>query len=96
MLIHLQYDKVELQQRLFREALQHVPKSGEVWCEGARLRLNPTSPYFNLDKARNYLEFAIQFTPQYGDSFVELCRVQQLQHGPELVSSVVQVRSIAR
>lgn len=24
---------------IFDEALQHVPKSGEVWCEGARLAL---------------------------------------------------------
>jgi hypothetical protein len=37
-----------------------VAKSGEVWCEGARLRMNPLSPHFNLVEARRYLDFAIQ------------------------------------
>ena len=37
-----------------------VAKSGEVWCEGARLRMNPLSPHFNLVEARRCLDFAIQ------------------------------------
>ena len=32
----------------FREALKHVAKSGEVWCEGARIYLNPLSKDFHL------------------------------------------------
>lgn len=63
---------------LFR-ALQVVPKSGEVWCEGARTLLNPLSvEHFDLIKAQKYLSFAIQFTPQYGDSFIEYIRLELL------------------
>lgn len=45
----------------FIKSLNEIPKSGEVWCEGARLHMNsnPNNPYFNLDTARKYLEFAI-------------------------------------
>ena len=35
------------QLRVFRQAIKEVPKSGEVWCEGARLCLNPTSAHFS-------------------------------------------------
>lgn len=59
----------------FQKALNEIPKSGEVWCEGARLMLSPQNPHYNLDKASQYLNFAIQFTPQYGDSFLELMRL---------------------
>lgn len=49
---------------VFREALQEVPKSGEVWCEGARLAIHVG----RLDEARKFLDFSLHFTPQYGDS----------------------------
>jgi len=65
---------------ILQSALTEVPKSGEVWCEAARLVLNPTSPYFNLRAAKLYLEFAIRYTPQYGDSFLEYIRVIILEH----------------
>ena len=52
------------QRAAFREALKQVPKSGEVWCEGARMHMNPLSPYFDLDTAGRFLDFAVQFTPQ--------------------------------
>ena len=63
-----------------QKALLEIPKSGEVWCEGARLCMSkhPNNPYFNLEKALKYLDFAIQFTPQYGDSFLETIRVCEL------------------
>ena len=67
---------------MFFVALKEVPKSGEVWCEGARLFLNPHSECFSLDIARQFLEFAIEFTPQYGDSFIELMRLQMLLGSP--------------
>ncbi|CAE7942000.1 unnamed protein product, partial [Symbiodinium sp. KB8] len=35
----------------FRKAAQEVAKSGEVWCEGARIFLNPLGPHFNLRRA---------------------------------------------
>lgn len=70
------------QLKVFREALDEVPKSGEVWCEGARIRLNPLTNKFNLEKARRYLDFAIKFTPQYGDSFIEYLRLELLTRGP--------------
>eukprot|EP01129_Flabellula_baltica_P016799 TRINITY_DN9119_c0_g1_i1.p1 TRINITY_DN9119_c0_g1~~TRINITY_DN9119_c0_g1_i1.p1 ORF type:complete len:809 (+),score=179.45 TRINITY_DN9119_c0_g1_i1:70-2496(+) len=59
---------------VFVKALETVPKSGEVWCEGARLAIH--SGHF--EKARQYLEFAVQFTPQYGDSFIEAIRLTLL------------------
>ena len=40
------------QQRTLKLALKEVPKSGEVWCEGARIHLNPLSATFDLDTAR--------------------------------------------
>ena len=64
--------------RVFQQALLEVPKSGEVWCEGARICLNPYSAHFNLKVARNFLDFAIEFTPQYGDSFIEYLRLLML------------------
>ena len=56
----------------FREALKHVAKSGEVWGEGARIYLNPVSKHFHLLNASKCLNYAVFFTPQYGDSFIEV------------------------
>jgi len=36
----------------------------------------------NLADARRFLQFAIQFTPQYGDSFVESLRLEMIEKGP--------------
>ena len=58
--------------KLFTKALRHVAKSGEVWCEGARIYLNPCSSLFDVRSAVKCLNFAIFFTPQYGDSFIEV------------------------
>lgn len=82
LLIQLSYseDGVE-QQRIFKEAIKFVPKSGEVWCEGARMALNPLSANFNLKVARRYIQFAINFTPQYGDTFIEFLRLKLLVEG---------------
>ena len=60
-------------------ALRDVPKSGEVWTEGARCRLNPMHAIsFDVGGAQKFLGFAIQFTAQYGDTFVEMMRVELL------------------
>ena len=66
---------------MFQAAINEISKSGEVWTEGARLFMNshPENPYFNLELAIKYLNFAIHFTPQYGDSFLELLRAYHLQ-----------------
>lgn len=82
-LIQLQHTNVEMIDneipfKSFLLALQEVPKSGEVWCEGARLKMNPFTPHYDLDKAEEFLKYAIQFTPQYGDSFIELLRLYLL------------------
>ena len=66
------------QVEVFKEALQEVPKSGEVWCEGARIAMRRR----NFQAARRYLDFAIQFTPQYGDSFIEYLALELMEHGP--------------
>jgi tetratricopeptide (TPR) repeat protein len=60
------------------QALNAVPKSGEVWCEGGRIHLNPFSDTFDLKRARRHLSFATRFTPQYGDSFIETLRCELL------------------
>ena len=71
--------KVPTKRAVLSRALQVVPKSGEVWCEGARTLLNPLSAKnFDPAQAQKYLSFAIQFTPQYGDSFIEYIRVEML------------------
>lgn len=64
------------QQNALRRALNAVPKSGEVWCEGGRVHLNPFSDTFDIERARRHLEFATRFTPQYGDGFVETIRLE--------------------
>ena len=60
-------------------ALQSVPKSGEVWCERGRVHLNPFSKLFNLSEARRHLFFATRFTPQYGDGFLETLRLEMIE-----------------
>lgn len=75
-LIQLCHDDGEAyQMKVLKLALQAVPKSGEVWCEGARIHLNPFSPTFDLPAASRHLSYAARFTPQYGDSFLEQLRV---------------------
>jgi len=66
------------QQATLRLAFAHVPKSGEVWCEASRVHLNPLSRSFDLVIAKRCLDFAVQFTPQYGDSFIEALRLSLL------------------
>jgi tetratricopeptide (TPR) repeat protein len=62
-----------------KNALRSVPKSGEVWCEGGRIHLNPFSTLFSLSEARRHLFFATRFTPQYGDGFLETLRLEILE-----------------
>ena len=80
-LIQLRHEHGETEQvKILKSALQAVPKSGEVWCEGARIHLNPFSPTFDLNAAVRHVSFASKFTPQYGDSFLEqlrLCLIEQ-------------------
>jgi tetratricopeptide (TPR) repeat protein len=74
------YDGGELGQfAALKRALNAVPKSGEVWCEGARIHLNPYSRTFDVDRARRHLVFATKFTPQYGDGFLETLRLEILE-----------------
>ena len=69
---------VQLSSIHFSQALNAVPKSGEVWCEGARIHLNPFSREFSVETAVQYLNFATKFTPQYGDGFLETLRATVL------------------
>ncbi len=64
---------------IIRKAIMEVPKSGEVWCEQGRCRLNPfLLDDFDMAAAQQSFAFAIQFTPQYGDTFIELLRLELL------------------
>jgi len=74
------YDKGERAQfDTLKLALNAVPKSGEVWCEGARIHLNPFSRTFDPNAARRHLLFATNFTPQYGDCFLEMMRQEIIE-----------------
>ena len=64
--------------RYLHEALHHVAKSGEIWCEGARIFLDPTSPHFNPQNARIALNYSVFLTPQYGDSFIEVAMMNRV------------------
>ena len=50
--------------RQFKRALASVPKSGELWCEGARMLLHPHSKLYNPALAMERLVMAANFTPQ--------------------------------
>jgi hypothetical protein len=62
---------------VLRNAILEAPKSGEVWCERGRCCLNPLQvDDFDLGQAQQSFAFAIHFTPQYGDTFIELLRLE--------------------
>ncbi|OHT00611.1 hypothetical protein TRFO_32731 [Tritrichomonas foetus] len=75
------FNSVESQISVLKSAIQAVPKSGEVWCEAARIALNPLTKFFNIQCAKQFLEFAYRFTPQHGDSLIEMIRVEILEKG---------------
>lgn len=66
-LIQLQHTRAKTTQDFdlvfstFKQALQEIPKSGEVWCEGARLMMakNENNRHYSLERAERYLNFAI-------------------------------------
>lgn len=40
--------------------------------------MNPFGNLYDLTSAKKYLNFAIYFTPQYGDSFIEALKLNYL------------------
>jgi hypothetical protein len=40
--------------------------------------MNPLGNLYDLTSAKKYLNFAIYFTPQYGDSFIEALKLNLL------------------
>lgn len=52
--------------KIWRERIEEVPKSGELWCEGGRIYVE-LHEYENASKC---FKAAIHFTPQFGDSFI--------------------------
>ena len=83
------FNSTESQIAVLKNAIQAVPKSGEVWCEAARIALNPQTEYFSIQSAKQFLEFAYRFTPQHGDSLVEM-----LEKGFEADFSEIQKKFI--
>jgi hypothetical protein len=69
---------IDAAMNICHQASKEVPKSGEVWCEFARVFLNPLGAAFHLDRAHKSLQFALRLTPQYGDTFLELLRLRFL------------------
>lgn len=59
LLIQLQHQRANSKedfdevQKTFKRAINEISKSGEVWCEGARLCLtnHPSNGYFNIELA---------------------------------------------
>ncbi|KAK8885687.1 hypothetical protein M9Y10_041139 [Tritrichomonas musculus] len=88
------FNSAESQITVLKNAIQAVPKSGEVWCEAARIALNPQTEYFNIQSAKQFLEFAYRFTPQHGDSLVEMLRVEILEKGFDADFSEIQKKFI--
>ena len=82
-------DVEEAQFQSLALALNAVPKSGEVWCEGARIHLNPFSRTFDIHRANRHLYFATKFTPQYGDGFLETLRLLILDQLLLPISSLI-------
>lgn len=76
--IELNNENIYKQFEYVRNAINIVPKSGEVWCAAARLHMNPYSLYFDPITAQKYLEYAVLFTPQCGDSFLECLRLTMI------------------
>jgi len=44
--------------------------------------------HYSLERAERYLNFAIQFTPQYGDSFLELLKLLKTQNKIQKINEV--------
>ena len=97
-LIQLQHARARTEEdydqafRTFNHALREIPKSGEVWCEGARISMadHAMNPNFKFENAERYLNFAIQFTPQYGDSFLEMLKLFILTGQEDKIASLKQ------
>ncbi|OHT08652.1 hypothetical protein TRFO_22737 [Tritrichomonas foetus] len=89
------FNGIESQVNILRAAINAVPKSGEVWCEAARIALNPLTPYFNVQSALQYLEFAYRFTPQHGDSLIEMLRASMLLKGFDADFSEIQQKFVS-
>jgi hypothetical protein len=53
-------------------AMRLVPKSGELWCEIGR----SCARQFDWSQAERCFRFAMEFTPQYGDCFLEHMQMQ--------------------
>mmetsp|Transcript_35806 Transcript_35806/g.47117 ORF Transcript_35806/g.47117 Transcript_35806/m.47117 type:complete len:145 (-) Transcript_35806:418-852(-) len=49
-----------------------------------------TNPNFEYEAAESYLNFAIQFTPQYGDSFLEMLKLYLLTGQTDKIAQLKQ------
>ena len=49
--------------KLFMLAVKHVPKSGEVWCEGSRIYMNPNQSIYSIKEAVKCIDYALKLTP---------------------------------
>ncbi|ELP87293.1 ubiquitin ligase E3 alpha, putative [Entamoeba invadens IP1] len=74
-----------VQKKAFELALKNAPKSGEVWCEGARMEIKKGNFYLALV----FLHYAMVFTPQYGDIYVELIRLVIYTKDYSMVKTIV-------
>lgn len=75
--IHMLREKITPREilKIWREKIDEVPKSGELWCEGGRIY----AELHDYENASKCFKAAIHFTPQYGDSFIEQLRIYLLK-----------------
>lgn len=76
---HLEKSNEVQIKNLLEQGMAKIPKSGELLCELGRLYANPLSSFYDPVKAQEYFSRAISYTPQYGDSIVELVRLRFLE-----------------
>ncbi len=56
--------------------------------------MNPYGNLFDLKRAQKFLEYAIFFTPQYGDSFIEALKLYMILEDRNKIKSLKKVKKI--
>lgn len=86
--LHTHFYGVEKGWEICQKALLASPLSGEIWTECGRLFMNPRFSRFDLNFAKLFLNFARHLTPQYGDIYIDLIRLDLMQTGGEYISDI--------
>ncbi|EMD43309.1 Hypothetical protein EHI5A_052780 [Entamoeba histolytica KU27] len=80
-----QIEGIQKQEKSLELALRNAPKSGEVWCEGARMAMKQGNFYLSL----LFLKYAQLFTPQYGDIYIEFLKLVILTKQWSMLKNII-------